>query len=121
LGFKCGCRYRDGSPRNAQRSDEHLGGLDTRINNAEGVQAGRLQRTSDAELRAIIEVDVIAPVLLTRAAITARRESGEAMIVISSPVAALVGMPFYATYEGAKARRARFGGASTQIEGQRCA
>ena len=86
-----------------------LAGLDILVNNAGGVRAGRLEKTSEAELRAMIEVDLIAPILLTRAVLPVLRESGEGMIVNIASVAALVGMPFYATYGGAKAGLSRFG------------
>lgn len=96
-----------------------LGGLDILVNNAGGVRAGRLEKTSEAELRAMIEVDLIAPVLLTRAAIPTLRESGEAMVVNVASVAALVGMPFYATYGAAKAGLARFGeGLRRELKGE---
>jgi short-subunit dehydrogenase len=96
-----------------------LGGLDILVNNAGGVRAGRLEKTSEAELRTMIEVDLIAPVLLTRGALPALRESGDAMVVNIASVAALVGMPFYATYGAAKAGLARFGeGLRRELKGE---
>jgi NAD(P)-dependent dehydrogenase (short-subunit alcohol dehydrogenase family) len=62
-----------------------LGGLDILVNNAGGVRAGRLESTPEAELRAMIEVDLVAPILLTRAALPALRASGEAMVVSVAP------------------------------------
>jgi NAD(P)-dependent dehydrogenase (short-subunit alcohol dehydrogenase family) len=52
-----------------------LGGLDVLVNNAGGVRAGRLEDTSEAELRAMIEVDLVAPILLTRAALPELRRA----------------------------------------------
>jgi short-subunit dehydrogenase len=102
-----------------KRTISALGGLDILVNNAGGVRAGRLEKTSEAELRAMIEVDLIAPVLLTRAVLPVLRESGDAMIVNIASVAALVGMPFYATYGGAKAGVARFGeGLRRELKGE---
>ena len=96
-----------------------LNGLDVLVNNAGGVRAGRLEKTAEAELRSMIEVDLVAPILLTRAAMPALRESGDAMIVNVASVAALVGMPFYATYGGAKAGLARFGeGLRRELKGE---
>ena len=43
---------------------EKLGGLDILVNNAGGVRAGRLEDTTEAEIRAMIEVDLVAPILL---------------------------------------------------------
>lgn len=85
-----------------------LGGLDILINNAGGVRAGRLEDTSEAEIRAMLEVDLLAPILLTRAALPALRASGEGLIVDVTSAIALIGMPFYATYAAAKAGLARF-------------
>jgi uncharacterized oxidoreductase len=92
-----------------RRALEALGGLDILVNNAGGVRAGRLESTSEADLQAMLEVDLVAPILLTRAALPALRASGEAMVVNVSSGIALVGVPFYATYAASKAGLARFG------------
>jgi uncharacterized oxidoreductase len=86
-----------------------LGGLDILVNNAGGVRAGRLEDTSEEEIRAMIEVDLVAPILLTRAALPVLRASGNGLVVNVSSGIGLVGIPFYATYAGAKAGIARFG------------
>ena len=86
-----------------------LGGLDILINNAGGVRAGRLEDTSEAEIRAMIEVDLVAPILLTRAALPALRASGGGLVVNVTSGIALFGVPFYAVYAATKAGLARFG------------
>lgn len=86
-----------------------LGGLDILVNNAGGVRAGRLENTSEAEIEAMIAVDLTAPILLTRAALPALRASGNAMVVNVTSGIALIGAPFYATYAAAKGGLARFG------------
>ena len=86
-----------------------LGGIDVLVNNAGGVRAGRLEAMSEAEIRAMIEVDLVAPILLTRAALPMLRASGDGLIVNVASAAALVGTPFYAPYAGAKAGLSRFG------------
>jgi len=86
-----------------------LGGLDILVNNAGGVRAGRLENTDEADLQAMIDVDLTAPILLTRAALPVLRKSGDAMVVNVSSGIALVGAPFYATYAAVKAGVARFG------------
>ena len=88
---------------------ENLGGLDILVNNAGGVRAGRLEDTSEAEIRAMIEVDLVAPILLTRAALPYLRASGDGLVVNVTSGIALIGSPFYATYAAAKAGFARFG------------
>lgn len=56
----------------------------------------------------MIEVDLVAPILLTRAALPPPRTSGEAMVVNVSSGIALVGAPFYTAYAAAKAGLAHF-------------
>jgi len=86
-----------------------LGGVDILINNAGGVRAGWLEKTSEPDIRAMIEVDLVAPILLSRAALPELRKGGEGLIVNVTSGIALVGMPFYATYAAVKAGLAHFG------------
>ena len=105
----------DGAVRDALigRAVALLGGIDVLVNNAGGVRAGRLENTSEAELRAMIEVDLVAPILLTRAALPELRRAGEApegaMVVNIASGIAQMGVPFYAGYAAAKGGLARFG------------
>ena len=99
----------DGRAATVQRALETLDGLDILVNNAGGVRAGRLENTPEAELQAMIDVDLVAPILLTRAALPALRASGDAMVVNVASVIALIGAPFYVTYAAAKGGLARFG------------
>jgi short-subunit dehydrogenase len=92
-----------------EQSQALLGGIDVLVNNAGGVRAGRLENTTEAELRAMIEVDLIAPILLTRAFLPALRASGAGMVVNIASGIAQMGVPFYAGYAAAKAGLARFG------------
>jgi short-subunit dehydrogenase len=86
-----------------------LGGIDILINNAGGVRAGRLEDTTEAEIDAMLAVNLQAPILLTRAALPTLRQSPEGMVVNVTSGIALIGMPFYATYAAAKAGLAHFG------------
>jgi NAD(P)-dependent dehydrogenase (short-subunit alcohol dehydrogenase family) len=86
-----------------------FGGLDILVNNAGGVRAGRLEVTTEAEIEAMLNVDLLAPILLTRAALPSLRASGDAMVVNITSGIALMGAPFYATYAVAKGGLARFG------------
>jgi uncharacterized oxidoreductase len=92
-----------------KRALDRLGGLDVLVNNAGGVRAGRLEDTTEAEIRAMIEVDLVAPILLTRAALPALRSSGDGLVVNVTSGIALVAAPFYATYAGVKGGLAKFG------------
>jgi short-subunit dehydrogenase len=86
-----------------------LGGLDALVNNAGGVRAGRLEDTTEDEISTMIEVDLVAPILLSRAALPALRASGDGLIINVTSGIALVAAPFYATYAGVKAGLAKFG------------
>lgn len=86
-----------------------LGGIDVLINNAGGVRAGRLEDTTEAEIAAMVTVDLLAPILLTRAALPQLRANGDGLVVNITSGIALIGMPFYATYAGVKAGLAHFG------------
>ncbi|WP_066819105.1 SDR family NAD(P)-dependent oxidoreductase [Sphingomonas mali] len=86
-----------------------MGGLDILVNNAGAVRAGRLEHIAEDEIRTMIEVDLVAPILLTRAALPALRADGGGMVVNVTSAIALVAMPFYATYAAAKAGLASFG------------
>jgi len=86
-----------------------LGGIDILVNNAGGVRAGRLEDISEDELRAMIEVDLLSPILLTRAFLPALRGSGDGLIVNIASGIAQMGVPFYTGYAAAKGGLARFG------------
>jgi uncharacterized oxidoreductase len=73
------------------------------------VRAGRLEATSEAEIEAMVTVDLLAPILLTRAALPALRASGDAVVVNVTSAIALMGAPFYTTYAAVKGGLARFG------------
>lgn len=86
-----------------------LGGLDILINNAGAVRAGRLTDIREDEIRTMIEVDLVAPILLTRAALPALREGDGGLVVNVTSAIALIAMPFYATYAAVKAGLSSFG------------
>ena len=99
----------EGRTETLRHALDALGGLDILVNNAGGVRAGRLEVTTEAEIEAMLNVDLLAPILLTRAALPSLRTSGDAMVVNVTSGIALMGAPFYATYAAAKAGLARFG------------
>ncbi len=85
--------------------------VDLLVNNAGNVRAGRLELTSEADIRSMIDLNLVAPVLLTRALLPRLRAGGDRdsiVLNISSGIA-LVGMPFYSVYAATKAGLARFG------------
>jgi uncharacterized protein len=89
-----------------------LGGLDILINNAGNVRAAALEDIDVADIRAMIELNLLAPVLATRAALPHLRAAGgrhgHAALVGISSAAGRVGTPFYATYAATKAGLVRF-------------
>lgn len=99
----------DGRRLTLEGALQALGGIDILINNAGGVRAGRLEEISESEIKAMVDVDLLAPILLTRAALPHLRGSGDGVIVDITSGIALVGAPFYATYAAVKAGLARFG------------
>ena len=99
----------EGRARTLHGALDALGGLDILVNNAGGVRAGRLEVTTEAEIEAMLTVDLLGPILLTRAAMPSLHGSGDAMVVNVTSGIALLGAPFYATYAAAKAGLARSG------------
>ena len=104
----------DGEPdRVVAEAAEALGGLDVLINNAGNVRAAPLEDIDVADIRAMVALNLLAPVLTTRAALphlrAAGAEHGNAALVGISSAAGLVGTPFYATYAATKAGLMRFG------------
>lgn len=87
--------------------------LDLLVNNAGNVRAGRLEDCDVADIRAMIELNLTAPILLTRAALprlrAATSEGGNAGVLTIASGIALVGLPFYTTYAATKAGVAHFG------------
>jgi len=50
-----------------------LGGLDIMIKNAGGISAGRIRATSPSEIEAMLNVDLLAPILLSLTALPSLR------------------------------------------------
>ena len=99
----------EGRATTLKQAVNQLGGLDILVNNAGGVRAGRLESAPESELQAMIDVNLVAPIFLTLAALPALRASEEAMVVNVASGIALVSAPFYAAYAATKAGLARFG------------
>ncbi|MBW0089489.1 SDR family NAD(P)-dependent oxidoreductase [Pseudonocardia sp. KRD-184] len=85
-----------------------LGPVDLLVNNAGNVRAGRLEDCTVADIRAMVELNLLAPVLLTRAVLPDLRATRGTILTISSGIA-LVNLPFYTTYAATKTGVAAFG------------
>lgn len=108
-GFCADIATAEGRALSLAKTIEIFGGLDILVNNAGGVRAGRLEKTTEEEIRTMVEVDLVAPILLTQAALPHLRASGEGLIVNVTSGIALIGAPFYTTYAAVKAGLSRFG------------
>lgn len=89
--------------------EKTLSTLDILINNAGGVRAGPLEEITELEIRTMIEVNLVAPILLSRAFLPLLRASGDGLIVNITSGSALIGGPFYGVYAATKSGLARFG------------
>ncbi|WP_204358405.1 SDR family oxidoreductase [Streptosporangium sp. 'caverna'] len=103
----------DGEPeRVVAETVTALGGLDILVNNAGNVRAGVLDDIDVADIRAMIQLNLVAPILATRAALRHLRAAGarhgHAAVIGIASASALVGSPFYATYAATKAGLTRF-------------
>lgn len=108
-GFPGDITDRDVRTRLVAQTVSRMGGVDILVNNAGGVRAGRLEALTEDELETMIQVDLLAPILLTRAMLPHLRRSGNAVIVNIASGIAHVGVPFYSGYAAAKGGLARFG------------
>jgi uncharacterized oxidoreductase len=63
----------EGRTETLRRALDALGGLDILVNNAGDVRAGRLEVTTEAEIEAMLNVELPALILLTRAALPSAR------------------------------------------------
>ena len=85
--------------------------VDLLVNNAGNVRAGRLELSSHADVHSMIDLNLTAPILLTKTLLPALLQSGKGrgsiLVNISSGIA-LVAMPFYSVYAATKSGIAQF-------------
>lgn len=99
----------EGRDRTLAAARASMSGVDILINSAGGVRAGRLEDTPENDIAKMVNVNLLAPILLARAAMPDLRASEDGMIVNVSSGIALVGVPFYTTYAAVKAGISHFG------------
>ncbi|GAA2749134.1 SDR family NAD(P)-dependent oxidoreductase [Amnibacterium kyonggiense] len=103
---------RDAPEAIVREAQQRLGTVDLLINNAGNVRAGRLEGVDPDDIRAMIDLNLTAPILLTRLALPELRRAAtgrpSVVLTISSGIA-LVNLPFYTTYAATKTGVAAFG------------
>ncbi len=87
---------------------ERLGGIDVLVNNAGNVRAGELESLSQADIAAMLDVDLLAPILLTQAALPHLKTAPDGLILGIASGVALVALPYYSVYAAMKAGLAHF-------------
>ncbi|MCW2543450.1 MAG: Short-chain dehydrogenase/reductase [Frankiales bacterium] len=84
------------------QAEKLTGGLHALVNNAGYVQAGAVEDISDAQVRAQLETNVVAPIRLARLVLPAMRERGDGRIVNVSSVAGRLTTPLMGWYAASK-------------------
>src|SRR3546814_17916484 len=87
----------EGRDRALATARASMGGVDILINSAGGVRAGRLEDTPESDIATLVSVNLLAPILLARAALPDLRASGDGLIVNVSSGIAPVAAPLYPT------------------------
>lgn len=81
---------------------QHHGRLDALVNNAADVRHGAVEDTSVESLRAVLDVNVLGPHRLVRAALPSMRERGAGVIVQMSSINGFSSAPLFGAYAASK-------------------
>ncbi|MFE9380723.1 SDR family NAD(P)-dependent oxidoreductase [Streptomyces sp. NPDC006855] len=92
----------DAAARITERAREVLGGVDALINNAGHAVFDRLEDAAEADLRRMVDTNLVAPALLTRALLPMLRSSRGCVVNVSS-VGGVLAMPSRSFYGASKA------------------
>jgi short-subunit dehydrogenase len=84
------------------QAEAEFGPIDILVNNASQHYCGRLITRSPEMVRAVIETNLLAPMLLTRAVLPGMLERGRGHLVQISSLAGKAGLPFLSLYGASK-------------------
>jgi len=102
VGFPGDLRRAADCARVVAEAVRHFGGLDAVVNNA-GVSILReVEEATDAEIEELIEINLLATIRVTRAALPALTAKRESAIVNVASYAARVAAPYYSYYNASK-------------------
>ncbi|MBP6116845.1 MAG: SDR family oxidoreductase [Neisseriaceae bacterium] len=85
------------------RVQQHFGTVDVLINNAAKLSEGLLAFTSDQDIHALIQCNLVAPIILTKACSTAMLRQNSGVILNISSINAIRGHKGVALYSASKA------------------
>jgi short-subunit dehydrogenase len=86
-----------------ERSEAALGPLDVLVNNAGVELASAFTRCTSEELTSMVDLNLVAPLLLTRRALPGMLERGRGHVVFIASMAGKIGAPYEACYVATKA------------------
>lgn len=92
----------EGHDQLVQSTVSRLGGIDLLINNAGISGFGEFSRENPAAIDEIININITAPLLLTRAVLPAMLASGKGRIVNIGSIFGSIGFPHFAAYSASK-------------------
>jgi short-subunit dehydrogenase len=84
------------------RAAEHFSGIDVLVNNAGANRRGPIERYTATELAAVVEVNLVAPIVLTRLALPYLRKRGRGAIVNVASIAGRIPVAEEAVYSATK-------------------
>ncbi|MBI3767976.1 MAG: SDR family oxidoreductase [Deltaproteobacteria bacterium] len=93
---------REACERLLARAAEQLGGIDVLVNNAGTNKRGPIERYSAAELAGVVQVNLVAPIMLTRLALPYLRKRGRGAIVNVASIAGRIPVGHEAVYSATK-------------------
>lgn len=92
----------DGHAQLVQIAVDRLGGLDLLINNAGVSGFGEFARENPADIDNLVNTNIAAPLLLTRAALPVMLDAGRGRIVNIGSILGSIGFPHFAAYSASK-------------------